>query len=141
MPVQWLYDSIEAGKALPIPVTPEQVQNEKADIENMLVARGGVVTVSPTDIHDVHMREHLEAISAHDLIPGMEEVVRALTEHYQEHEQAKQSSAMPGTTAPGLQGGFGALGGPETGLSKPLPVPPAFVNRLSALPGNVDAGG
>jgi hypothetical protein len=139
LPTQWLYDSLEAGKALPLPITPDQVQTEKADIENMLIAKGGVVTVSETDAHDIHMREHLEAISAHQLIPGMEDVVRALQEHYAEHEQAKQSSSMPGTTAPGLQGGFGAMGGPETGLSKPIPVPPAFVNRLSPQPGNIRA--
>ena len=124
LPIQWLYDSLEQGRAMPIPVTPEQIQSEKADIENMLIGRGGVVEVSLTDAHDVHMREHLEAITAHQLIPDMEEVVRALTEHYTEHEAAKKQSATPGTTAPNLQGGFGALGGPSSGQAPPIGLPP-----------------
>lgn len=125
LPVQWLYESLEQGKAKPIPETPQMVQTQKAELENMLIARGGVATVDQTDDHDVHIREHTEAIIAHQFIPGAEEVVRALTEHRMEHEQAKQQASLPAASAPGLQGGYGAQGGSASGVQQPIPTLPA----------------
>lgn len=133
----WLYESLEQGKALPIPTTPAEAQKEKADIENMLIAKGGAVEVSQIDNHDIHIAEHNQAIEMHLLIPNAEEVVRALSEHVQEHEAAKAQQATPGTTAPGLQGGFGAAGG----ASGPVPAQTPLAPPGAGGPANIPSPG
>lgn len=124
---QWLYDSLEAGKALPLPETPQQVQTEKAEIENMLIAKGGTVQASPLDAHDIHIAEHLEAIAMHQLIEEAADVVRALQEHVADHEQIKQQTQGNASATPSQQGGFGGMGGAASGAPQtPAAVPGAL---------------
>jgi len=130
----WLYDSLEQGKALPLPTSPNEAQKEKADIENMLIAKGGVVDVAPTDNHDIHIAEHTSAVELHLLIPDAHDVVRALQEHIQEHEDAKAQSATPGTTAPSLQGGFGAAGGGQGPVAPQTPLAPPGGGGAANIP-------
>jgi hypothetical protein len=140
----WLYESLEAGKALPVPETDAQQQQEKADIENMLIARGGAVQVSQFDNAQIHIAEHTTAVEEHALIPEAQDVVRALQEHIQEHQQMQQQSASPGTTSPLLQGAMGAQGGAQPGApAPPGPTGPediAFTNNMSPRPGGVNVG-
>lgn len=127
LPIQWLFDSIEGGKALPIPEAPAAVQVEKADLENMIIGRGGHAEVSQYDDHDIHIREHQIAVQQHAIIPEATDVVRALVEHIQEHEEAKKATAAPAATAPGLQGGFGQQGGAATGVPGQTPAAPGML--------------
>ena len=124
LPREWLYDSLEAGKALPMPVSGAEIQRQLADLENMMIGKGGVVHVGQYDDHEMHMAEHKEARVHYTLVPEAGDVLRALDEHIMEHEQAKQQTATMGTTAPGLQGGFGAQGGAASGQGAPGAPPP-----------------
>lgn len=152
-PLDWLYRSLEAGKALALPEPPNEVQKRLAEHENMLMARGVPVQVHPTDDPNVHLPEHENALAAAQLIPELEQYVLLLDEHIQEHMANQQPP--PGASAPFLQGPLGALGGQGPGAPMPagvtgqpgntapagnvgsVGVPPAFVNRLSPMPPNV----
>lgn len=138
--VPWLYESLDAGKAMPLPDSPQKVQTEKADVENMLIARGGVVQVSPMDNHQIHIQEHTNAVEMHLLIPEAAEVVRALQEHIAEHQAMQSQQASAATASPALQGAAGALGGQGPGAPTPPDVPVQFSNSLSPRPGMIDAG-
>lgn len=127
LPIQWLFDSVEGGKALPIPEAPQQIQMEKAELENMIIGRGGAVQLGQYDDHDIHIREHTVAIQHYALIPEAQDVVRALGEHIQEHEQAKMQQSAPATSAPGLQGGFGQVGGASSGVPGQAPAQPGML--------------
>lgn len=130
LPPQWLYDSLEAGRALPLPETPQQIQQDKAEVENMLIAKGGTVNVSPLDEHDIHIAEHMEAAAMHELLgPEYGDVVRALQEHIAEHEMSKQQTQGNASTTPSQQGGFGAMGGAASGAPQ----------QPNAMPGQMPA--
>jgi len=142
--LKWLYDSLAAGKALPIPDSPSDVQGRLAENENMLMARGVPVQTHPSDDASVHIAIHDSALAAAQLVPGMDAFVQLLTQHIQEHEQEQAQAAASAAASPNMQGPLGALGGQPPGSPTPPNggglSNPAYVNRLSPLPGNVQAG-
>ncbi len=82
------------------------------------------------------MKEHDEAIVAHQYIDGAEDIVRALTEHRDEHDQAKKQASLPAATAPGMQGGYGALGGSASAVPGAIPAPPPQQAGGPPIPGS-----
>ena len=133
LPREWLYNSIKAGKPLPLPDTPGDVQRQLADLENMMLGKGAAVHVNETDDHAIHKEEHTIARTHYILIPEAADVVRAIDEHIAEHDAAVKQQQTPGTTAPGLQGGFGSQGGPASGQGMPG-LPPPFPQQAQAPP-------
>lgn len=143
LPIKWLYDSLAAGKALPLPDSPNDVQGRLAENENMLMSRGIPLQTHPSDDPAVHIAVHDTALAAAQLVPGMEPFVQILQEHVQEHEAAMQQQSAAGANVPAMQGPMGAQGGAPPGTPAgnvgSVGVSPAFVNRLSPMPGNIQA--
>jgi hypothetical protein len=110
--MQWLMDSLNAGKALPFPEDVNTLQKEKAQLENMLMAQGMPATVSPLDDHVLHMEEHQLALQQ-AVIFGRPEVASQVQMHMAAHQQGMQSQQQLVTSVPGMQGDMGALGGPQ----------------------------
>lgn len=119
--VKWLLDSLNAGKCMPFPKQEQDLQREKAELENILVAQAdpemmaqgaAPIMVGPLDDHLVHLGEHRLAIQQ-AMLMGRQDVAQALMMHAVEHETKMQSQQQLVTSVPGMQGGFGAQGGPQ----------------------------
>lgn len=110
--IEWLMKSLDAGKALPVPESEQQLQQEKAQLENMLAAQGHPPTVSPIDDHQIHIQEHKLAMEQ-AMIAGRQDVAAILQQHIAEHQAQMQAQAQLVTSVPGQQGAFGAQGGPD----------------------------
>lgn len=117
LPLDWLYDSLQAGKAQPLPKRELKVQGDKAKYENMLLMRGVPVVPAPYDNDELHVVEHRNAQTAIGIIPGMEQAHEAVELHIQGHmasAQQKQQALM--AEAAGAGGGDGGVGGQLAGL-------------------------
>jgi hypothetical protein len=155
-PIDWLYDSLQAGKMLPLPKKEPQMQLDSADLENNLMAHGTPVQVRPYDDDELHVQRHRLVQEALSMVPGMEEIVALVEQHIQEHlmnAQAKQQQqvGMQNGNGPNAAG-FGAQGaamsnganqaqGPGGGgpdLAK-LQMALRFSNRHSPAPPNTRA--
>ena len=124
--LEWYKDSLDQGKALPMPAQSlEQQQRHKAALENVVMVRTGQpLPVAPYDDPQSHMAEHaaetnrlsealIEAPDDQQLQAGLQ----ALQQHSMAHEQAAAATAPP-VLPP--------TGGPPSPPSPALsPVPPA----------------
>lgn len=120
-PLNWLLNSVKAGKPLPINDDLKTVQRDKAEYENLLMAQLGTVPpVAPYDDDQLHIQIHRAEESTHALDPSPEAqmIVQRVEQHLQMHEQSMQQKAAQQIAAqtPTAQGPLGQLGGaPETG--------------------------
>lgn len=141
--MSWLYRSQQAGKPLDLPLPPGDVQREKAQYENQLLARGmppqqAAALVDYFDSHELHIAEH-RLVQAHARLIGRDDVFVACEAHVKEHErqatlnalemaqhQAQQAPPVlpaPPGGPPGPAGG--APGSPPPPPSPGPPPPPA----------------
>lgn len=111
--VEWLMNSLDAGRCIPFPENVQQLQRDKAMLENMVMSQGHPAQVSPTDDHTVHIEEH-QLAAQQALLAGRQEVAMMIQEHIDQHQQAMQAQQQLVTSVPGMQGAMGALGGPQT---------------------------
>ncbi len=105
LPLTWLFDSIRAGRALPFPRADVQMQLDKADLENQLLARGEMPPVGPLDNDELHLQRHTLAVDAFQQA-GLEQQAMAVQMHAQMHMQsmaAKQAQSQ--MLNPSNQGG------------------------------------
>lgn len=125
LPLTWLYDSLAAGKALPLPKQEIDVQQGKAEMENHLLIRLVPTQPAQYDNDQLHIQTHRAAQAAYQLLPNSEQIVANIEAHINAHvaqAQMKQGAAMlPGQGVPGLQGPQGALAQapPENPLAPP----------------------
>ena len=136
LPLTWLYDSLAASKALPLPKQEMDVQQGKAEMENHLLVRGTPVQVAPYDNDQLHIQVHRAAESAYQLLPGGEQVVAAIEAHIQLHVQSaqmKQGQAMLAGGVPQLQGNQGQLA--QAPPTNPLAPPMAGPDAAPQQPG------
>lgn len=65
LPIDWLADSLKAGKPMPLPDEPQQVHRHKAEIENQEMMAGqqiGVAYYDPPEIHvPIHRAQQVQA--------------------------------------------------------------------------------
>jgi hypothetical protein len=133
LPIGWLKDSLEAVKAQEIPEIPGQAQQHKAELENMLLARGQMIAPAQYDDDVMHIEIHRAAQTAHDLLPGAEQVRMIFDQHIQQHVYAQQMKMMMALQSgalmqsamqmpmPGQGGAAGGGGGGPAGLPPPFP--------------------
>lgn len=102
LPLDWLFDSLQAGKAQPIPKREGQVQQDKAELENMLLLRGQFAQPAPYDNDELHVQIHTQAEAALALIPNMQGALLAIQQHKMMHlEQARRKSTTVSGPMPG----------------------------------------
>ncbi|MBA2559479.1 MAG: hypothetical protein H0V07_06250 [Propionibacteriales bacterium] len=128
LPLTWLYDSLAASKALPLPKQEIDVQRGKAEMENHLLIRGVPVQPAEYDNDQMHIQIHRAAEAAYALLPNSEQVVAGIEAHIKAHvsnAQLKQGQAMLGGGAPQLQGPQGQLAQapPQNPLAPPIAGP------------------
>lgn len=157
-PIDWLVDSLQAGKMEPLPKKEPQMQLDRADLENALMAHGTAVQVAPYDDDEMHVQRHRLVQESLSFVPSMQPIVEMVEQHIQEHlasSQAKQQ--QQGNLAAGMQsqsnpGGFGAqgaaasagaIGNDANSQQQPWQMQLALrnTNRLSPRPGSVDVAG
>jgi hypothetical protein len=139
LPLDWLYESLAAGKALPIPKREMAQQQEKANLENTLMLKGEMPPVHPTDNDELHAMVHSELENQAAMVPELQQLLPMIQQHKLMHlenarrKRSQVSPAGPGgeTSEPpiaslgegpriGQQAGFGPLaaamgGGPQAG--------------------------
>lgn len=121
--LEWLLRSVTSGKLEPLDHTANDLQRDKAEYENLMMAGGTIPPVAPYDNDQLHVQIHREAQALRSLEPGQEQVVAVIEQHIAEHEQAALTKAQA-ATVPSLQGGLGALGGAKPGApASPAPGP------------------
>jgi hypothetical protein len=103
LPPSWYFESLKAGKPLPIPEPPTDDQIEKASIENLKIARGEPVQVAYYDPGLVHVPEHRK-LEIQAELSGRPDIGQAVEQHIQEHLQMEQAKAQQqaSQTPPGL---------------------------------------
>lgn len=118
LPIDWLKDSLDASRALPIPKREEQLQVGKAEQENLMMSQGQMVVPAYYDDDFMHIQVHRQAqIQAQ--VPGYEQLGMILEQHIQMHAQNAQmkrpTQGSPGTSLPQAQGARGveAQNGPS----------------------------
>lgn len=110
LPLEWLVDSLKAGKALPLPDNVLGLQRDKAEMENAMILHGLVPSVAPYDNDDLHIKIAQQLVLANDE-QGDPGIAGRAQQHIQAHEQNKMNKISQATTAPGMQGPMGGLGG------------------------------
>lgn len=87
LPVDWLKDSLDQGRALPIPKREGEVQRGKAEQENLMITQGAMIQPAYYDDDFLHIQIHrnlqIEAMS----VPGNEQIGQMLEMHIQMHVQ------------------------------------------------------
>lgn len=105
LPLTWLFDSVRAGRALPFPRADVQIQLDKADLENQLLARGEMPPVGPLDNDELHLSRHTIAIDAFTQA-GLQQPAMAVQMHVQMHMQSMaQKQAQASIANPSNPGG------------------------------------
>jgi len=56
----WLYDSLQAGRSLPLPKREGEVQRKKAEMEHYMMQQGQFVVPDPFDDDFLHLQVHRE---------------------------------------------------------------------------------
>lgn len=92
LPLDWLFESLLAGKALPMPKREPKVQQDKAEYENLMIAAGMQVVVAPYDNHQIHDQIHAAARTSNE-IGGRPDVAQAIELHREQHLMAMQAQA------------------------------------------------
>lgn len=127
--LEWLLRSIQAGKLEALDHTANDLQRDKAEYENMLMASGQIPPVAEYDNDQMHVQIHREAQALRSMQPGQEQIVAIVEQHIAEHEQAAMMKAQA-ATVPNLQGGLGGLGGMTPG--GPAPAAPGLTGAAPA---------
>ena len=87
LPIDWLYESLQAGKPEPLPDEPQNIHRKKAEFENQEMMSGqqiGVAYYDPPDIHiPVHRDQQVQAE-----LTGSLQAAQLLEEHIMLHQQA-----------------------------------------------------
>lgn len=110
LPPEWLYDSLNAGRALPFPKREGQVQQRKAEMENYMMSQGDQVQVDPFDDDNIHLQVHRSERFQVQAVPAMAGYVQLLELHEQMHMEnmkTKQPTQMGAGSNPMAQGGHG----------------------------------
>lgn len=120
LPLDWLVDSFKQGKMQPLPKREMKVQQDVAEMENLLIAQGRVdlVMVQPWHNDQLHVHYHRACQTAYASIPGYEQVVQMLELHIQQHlmsAEAKAQQAPPSNNGQQPQPGQGQ-GGQNAGM-------------------------
>lgn len=120
LPLDWLKDSIEAGKCLPLPDDQADAHRGKAELENQLMQRGQLVQPMLYDDDQTHLQIHKIEAAQLALVPEMAQLLPLYQLHIQAHEiqqqlklAAMQKGMASGIQVAGPQGGAGA--GPQAG--------------------------
>lgn len=128
LPIDWLAKSLNSGKVDQLPSLPGDAQQGKAEMENMLIARGQMVMPASYDDDMLHVEVHRSAQTAHDLLPGGEQLTQMYEQHIQMHILSHQMKMMQAAQMGALQPGMmpmPGMGGPAptgpAGLPPPLP--------------------
>tara|TARA_R110000824_G_scaffold8439_2_gene38342 strand:- start:24524 stop:26632 length:2109 start_codon:yes stop_codon:yes gene_type:complete len=111
LPITWLSESIEAGKALAIPKQVAIEQIEKAQWENILMIRGEQVPVAYYDPIQIHIEQHRQAQIQAELSKRMD-IVALIEQHVQEHirvQTLNELQAMQAQGAPVPEGQIAEL--------------------------------
>lgn len=98
LPLDWLYESLAAGKAQPLPKRDQQVQGDKADLENHIMSQGGMPRVMPYDNDELHVQKHRQAQSAWAYLPDMQQAAQLIEQHIQQHMSNARMKAMQAMT-------------------------------------------
>ena len=108
LPLDWLYESLMHGKALPLPKSQDATQRQKAELENMVLVHGQPVMPAPEDDDEMHVNVHVAGKAAHQMIPGQEQIVQMYDIHIQMHiqnaQQKMQAAALATQNAAGNEG-------------------------------------
>lgn len=124
LPPQWLWDSLEAGRMLPIPQSENDAQRTKAEIENENIILHGIQVIpDPSDNHPLHLQVHRQ-VQAGLTVVGEEyaQQLAALKAHMEAHQLLMQ--AMQGPAPAELPPGVPQLQGPQGAQStQPQPGP------------------
>jgi hypothetical protein len=122
--LDWYQDSLEAGKAQPIPDSGLEQQTHKAALENLVMEQTGqAVPVAPYDNAELHIAEHDRAQSQlqQQLIveqaPGAQQRLQVLIAVIDQHKQMHVQQAQ--------QAAIGAGGGPQPAIGQGSPPAPA----------------
>lgn len=110
LPFEWYYNSLNAGKAQPLPPNLGDVQLHKAELENILLVQTGAdIPPSDTDDHVKHVEVHRAFQTPMKTLATMGDEVAvkqhdALERHIQAHLEVAQKAATMGapTAGPGL---------------------------------------
>jgi hypothetical protein len=104
----WLYESLQAGKALPVPRREEQVQIGKAELENFMMQGGQALLPAYYDDDYIHIQVHRQAQAQVSSAPGQEMWLMALEQHILMHSQnAASKHPTAADSVPTAQGGHG----------------------------------
>lgn len=117
LPVDWLKDSLDAGKALPIPKREGEVQMGKAEQENLMMMQGMLIQPAYYDDDFVHIEMHRQVQAELAGIPGTEQIAMLVEQHIQMHAQnaaMKKPTQANGNQVPQQQGPRGVEG--QTGM-------------------------
>jgi hypothetical protein len=127
----WYQDSLEAGKAQPIPDSGLEQQQHKAALENLVMEQTGrPVPVAPYDNAELHVPEHdraqsqlqQQALEVTD--PRQQQQLQLLVQVIEAHKQMHLQQAQQSAMAAG--GGQPAIGqGSPPAPAQPPPTPPA----------------
>jgi hypothetical protein len=120
LPLDWLVDSLQQLKMQPMPKREMKVQQDKAELENLLIAQGrlDLVIVQAWDNDQLHVHYHRACQTAYASIPGYEQVVQFLEMHIQQHlmnAEAKAQQQAPTNNGQQAQPGQGQ-GGQNAGM-------------------------
>lgn len=110
LPPEWLLESLEQGRPMPIPRREEQVQERKAEVEHWLMQQGQMIQPDFFDDPYIHLQVHQNELVEASSAPGNEKYTELLLMHMQMHQQIASANKRPTTTGgevPQLQGGHG----------------------------------
>lgn len=93
LPLHWLKDSVDAGKALPLPENPTDVHLEKAEWENSQMWEGSYVQPKAWDPPEVHIPAHREAQVEAEMA-GRPDIVALIQKHLDETEMLAEALAV-----------------------------------------------
>lgn len=116
--IAWYTESLQAGKALPLPEPDRDSQERMAELENLLMQQGDQPPVFDYDLLPVHLPKHREAMDQARAANDMPTVQRIFA-HVQAHIKAAQLNAaltaqaqqQPSATVP--QAGPAAFAAPD----------------------------
>lgn len=103
LPIDWLFDSLQAGEPLPLPDEPQNIHRHKAEIENQEMMAGqqmGVAYFDPPEVHvPIHRDQQVQAE-----LTGNLQAAQLLEQHIRAHLQvaALNSAEQAQAATPGM---------------------------------------
>lgn len=88
LPLDWLWESLDQGRALELPKSQDATQRQKAELENMLIPQGQPMMPAPEDDDESHVNVHVAAKVAYMMNP---QVVALFDQHIQMHIMSAQN--------------------------------------------------